>query len=309
MRNNRAQIAFKLSKRLVDFLQLLWLFTQDDFPTFVIPNAAFGTFATLSKKVVSEPAHVWGYQTVLRRLPLLLLFNWSNLLIFDLANQRLPASVMEDQLNKPWRPLPSGKIDQQQTRYWLLVAIPLTLLFNSFLCVGRETALLFSLTWIYNDLQGGDENWLIRNIVIACAFFLYNIGSLKVASGAQDSISMTGYSWTTMVSAVILTTMHVQDLKDQVGDRARGRRTAPLVLGDKLARWTIAVPIVIWSFVCSYIWDLELRYSAFPTLIGLYVANRALQRRNEQEDRRTWQLWCLWTALLYTLPALAEITH
>lgn len=309
MRKKVAQIASQMLKRFVDFLQLLWLFTQDDFTTFVVPNTAFGTIAALSKKLVSEPAHGWGYQTVFRRLPLLIIFKWSNLLVFDLANQRLPASVMEDQLNKSWRPLPSGKINQQQTRYWLLAAIPLTLLVNYFLCVERETALLFSLTWIYNDLQGGDENWLIRNIVIACAFFPYNLGSLKIASGAQDSMSMTGYSWTATVSAVILTTMHVQDLKDQVGDRARGRRTAPLVLGDKLARWTIAVPLVIWSFVCPYVWDLELRYSAFPTLIGVYVANRTLQRRNEQEDRRTWQLWCLWTALLYTLPALTEITH
>lgn len=309
MRYNVVKKAFQMLKRIVDFLQLFWLFTKNDFTTFVLPNSAFGAFATLSKKVVSEPALEWGYQTVLRRLPLLIFFNWSNLLVFDLANQRLPASVVEDQLNKPWRPLPSGKISQQQTRYWLLVAIPLTLLFNSFLCVERETALLVSLTWIYNDLQGGDENWLIRNTILASAFFLYNLGSLKVASGAQDSISVTGYSWTATVSAVILTTIQVQDLKDQVGDRARGRRTAPLVLGDKLARWTIAVPLVIWSFVCPYVWDLELGCLAFHTLIGVYLANRVLQRRNEQKDRRTWQLWCLWTALLYTLPALAEITH
>ena len=31
------------------------------------------------------------------------------------------------------------------------------------------------------------------------------------------------------------------------GDRARNRRTLPLVLGDWIARWTIAVPVMIWS--------------------------------------------------------------
>ncbi|KAL2045991.1 hypothetical protein ABVK25_011880 [Lepraria finkii] len=85
-------------------------------------------------------------------------------------------------INKPWRPLPTGRISQRQTRYLMLIAMPLVLLLDSVLSVWKETALLFNLTWIYNDLRGGDDSWLVRNLVIAFAFFL---GSLKVASGAS----------------------------------------------------------------------------------------------------------------------------
>lgn len=41
--------------------------------------------------------------------------------------------------------------------------------------------------------------------------------------------------------------MHSQDMKDQDGDRSRGRRTAPIVLGDVVARSTIAISF--WSVV------------------------------------------------------------
>ena len=239
---------------------------------------------------------------VLRRLPLVLFFNWSNLLVFDLANQRLPDSIKEDMINKPWRPLPMGRISQQQTQRLMLIVMPLTLLLNSVLDVWKETALLFVLTWLYNDLGGGDGNWLVRNLIISLAFFLYNIGSLKVASRAfghaEDVLGSVAYGWTAVISAVILSTMHVQDLKDREGDRTRGRQTASLVLGEPIARWTIAVPVIFWSFACALIWNIWI----WPIGFGFYVAYRVLWAQGKEEDRRTWKLWCVWTTVLYLLP-------
>jgi 1,4-dihydroxy-2-naphthoate octaprenyltransferase len=108
-------------------------------------------------------------------------------------------------------------------------------------------------------------------MVIASAFGVYNLASAKVATtatamytnGARSGsgiavapagISNLGYTWTILVSAVIFTTMHVQDLKDVVGDRARGRCTAPIVLGRQIAAYTIAVPVIVWSTVCPWFW-------------------------------------------------------
>lgn len=62
------------------------------------------------------------------------------------------------------------------------------------------------------------------------------MGSAKVAIGgrviddAENLLSSAAYDWTTLVSNNIVTTMQVQDLKDQSGDCVRGRPTAPLVL-------------------------------------------------------------------------------
>ena len=167
----------------------------------------------------------------------------------------------------------------------MLVAIPAVILSNSALSVWKETALLFSSTWIYNDLGGGDDNWLVTNIIIAFAFFLYNLGSLRVACGASSQaehlMGSAAFGWTAAISAVILTTMHVQDLKDQEGDRAHNRQTVPLVLGDTLARWTIAGSVLFWSWVCALFWGLWI----LPIGTGSYAAYRVLWERGKEADR------------------------
>lgn len=289
---------------VVESLRTIGLFTKDDFYTFVVPNTIFGVSAALSGRLMA--GHARNLSAVLPRLPFVVFFNWSNLLIFDLANQRLPESIEEDRFNKPWRPLPAGRISQRQTRHLMITIMPIVVLLNSLLSVWKETALLFTLTWIYNDLKGGDDNWLVRNIIIAFAFFLYNLGSLKVAIGASevsvsDPVSSAAYGWTAIISAVIVTTMQVQDLKDQIGDSARGRQTAPLVLGELIARRTIAIPVLFWSFACALVWGLWV----LPVAVGSYVAYRVLWKRGVDDDRRSWKLWCLWTAILYLLPLLS----
>jgi 4-hydroxybenzoate polyprenyltransferase len=296
-------------------LVVFWLLTQDDFATFVLPNTAFGIFGALSGSMLTGP-HCRTVD-VLLRLPLVVLFNWSNLLIFDLANQRLPESIKEDALNKPWRPAPSGLITSNGIRRAMLMCIPAVILFNHVAFqTGFEATALAVLTWLYNDLSGGDEHWMIRNGIIAVAFGLYNEGSLKVAGGSmawfqgRDLALVTttsmGLGWIVVVSGVILTTMHVQDLKDQEGDKARGRHSAPLILGDKTARWTIALPVIFWSFFCPWYCGLSLLPSgAGCFLLGGGVVIRCLTLSGRASDRRTWQLWALWTVSLYILPALS----
>ncbi|KAL6720839.1 hypothetical protein ACLMJK_002764 [Lecanora helva] len=186
--------------------------------------------------------------------------------------------------------------------------MPLVLITHYMLRVWKETALLFNLTWIYNDLKGGDEDWLVRNIVIALAFFLYNLGSLKVASGVashpEEALGIAAYGWTALISAIILSTMQIQDLKDQDGDRARGRQTAPLILGELIARRTIAVFIIFWSLVCSMIWGNWI----LPSVAGFYVAYRVTWQQGKSNDRQSWKLWCMWTAVLYLLPWLSNVS-
>ncbi|KAK8024207.1 UbiA prenyltransferase family [Apiospora rasikravindrae] len=283
----------------VKAVSLFWLFTVDDVATFVVPNVAFGLCGALSKPIAApEPSNAANF---IFRLLQVVFFTWSNLLVFDLANQRLPEAVREDALNKPWRPIPRGLVTSVQARRAMLLCMPLIPGANYLLGVGVETALLFVLTWLYNNLQGGDENWICRNIIIAAAFYLYNSGSVKVVC-INCNVTDMGAAWTIMVSGVILTTMHVQDLKDQQGDSARGRRSAPLVLGDAPARWTLAVPICIWSYSCAQFWDVGLTAGSAVVILGFVVATRCVGYSGKQSDRRTWKLWALWLATLYMLP-------
>lgn len=219
--------------RLIELPLLLWHFTESNFPTFVLPNTAFSLLAALAAPILTDrPEHLTPADLLLRALPQVILFNWVNVLVFDLANQRLPESRLEDQLNKPWRPLPTNKISSETTRRLMLFVIPAVLAISSLLGVGTQSALVLLLTWVYNDLHGGDE--IIRDLIIAFGYGLYLASSLQIAIGPDYQITGNGYRWITMLSGIILTTMQVQDLKDQVGDRSRGRKTIPLVLGDLL---------------------------------------------------------------------------
>jgi hypothetical protein len=287
-------------------IQNFWLFTSSDLATFVVPNTVFGVCCALAGPpfVNSLPL---SSSAILSRIPLIILFNLSNTLIFDLANQRLWESVQEDKLNKPWRPIPSGRMTRSEVRKAMQIAIPAVLAFNHyFLSAGAETACIMVGCWVYNDLKVSDDSLILRNAIASLAFGVFNWSSLKVAIGGHaeylPKVAEAGSAWIWIYSGVIFTTLHVQDLKDQAGDRVRGRSTAPLVIGDGLTRWTLAVPITLWGPVCAMHCEASLYYAVLVSVLGAYVAWRCLRHREQAQDRWTWQLWCFWTAMLSLLP-------
>ncbi|KAI1425700.1 UbiA prenyltransferase family-domain-containing protein [Xylaria sp. FL1777] len=291
--------------------KLIWVFTESNCDTFIIPNTAFGVLGAFAQSVLIE-----GYQhpstalEILWRLLLTLAFNWCNVFIFDLANQRSPESIQEDLINKPWRPIPTGKVTTAEARRVLLVAIPLVLLFNYTLGVWRQGLFILVLTWMYNDIRGSDE--VVRDLIISVAYGLFNSASLEIAVGGGEytdiSISRGGLVWTTMISAVILTTMQVQDLKDQGGDRTRGRKTIALYVGDRFSRVSIAFFVCFWSVICSLFWDLRPYGYIVPAITGTVTAYRVLAKNTSKEDdAASWRWWCLWTITLYLLPIISLI--
>ncbi|KAL2870704.1 UbiA family prenyltransferase [Aspergillus lucknowensis] len=296
----------------VELLSLLWEFSESDVPTFVLPNTAFGLLAALAAPALTDVARspsLWPL--VVRGVPRMLLFNWVNVFIFELANQRLPESVKEDLANKPWRPLPRGRITPTQTRQLLLGAVPAVIAMSTALGVGNESALILLLAWMYNDLRGGDE--LTRDLIIAIAYDIFLVSSLRIGimatttatgTAAPVRISATGYSWLMIIGCVITTTMQVQDLKDQVGDRLRGRKTWPIVLGDGASRKWIATCVPFWSIVCVRFWKTPLLVSAIPVLLGLWVCVCVLLKTG---DARAWRWWCLWQVALYGLPIYSSL--
>nr|WBQ21651.1 (-)-beta-trans-bergamotene synthase [Stachybotrys sp.] len=288
--------------RMAFFVHLLWLFIESDFLTFAIPNTAFGIFSAMASPVLTKtPAPALG--VLIQRFPLVLGYNTMNLLVFDLANQRAASSVVEDCINKPWRPIPQGKITTTQTRRMMLVGIPVILAMNYMFGVWQQGIMIHILTWLYNDLQGGDEVF-IRELIIAIAYGLFNSGSLAVAIGPEVPLGPLALAWISIISGVILTTMQIQDLKDQKGDKTRGRRTMALFIGERFSRVSIAFFICFWTLACSYFWNLGAVAFALITAIGSMVVLR-LFLCAPNEHATTWRWWCFWHASLYALPVSA----
>lgn len=163
------------------------------------------------------------------------------------------------------------------------------------------------LDWMYNDLGGADEHYVVRNIVNALGFVCYSSGSLRIASGYPDiRLNRLAYGWLAIVFLIVASTLQIQDLPDQEGDRARHRSTAPLVLGHEWARWTVAVPVLAWSLLCPLFWSVNIYAYVLPVVVGGYLAGRVLLLRSVAADEISWKLWCVWTGTLYLLPLAKE---
>lgn len=111
---------------------------------------------------------------------------------------------------------------------------------------------LMNLEYWYNGLKGADSNCVTRNLINACEYMCFTSEVLQVASEPFiSSLKPLAYQWLLVMGPVILTILQLQDMSDQEGDRLRRRWTVPLVVGDSAARWTIAILVGFWSWLCS----------------------------------------------------------
>jgi 4-hydroxybenzoate polyprenyltransferase len=228
-----------------------------------------------------------------------MLWTWSNLWIFNLANQRLPNSILEDSINKPWRAIPSGRLSSNAARYLLICSIPLVYISTLYLGGREESVILMVLTWIYNDLGAADENFFVRHINNALGFVGFAAGATQVLCGP---LTTTTYEWLAVIAAVITFTVQFQDMEDQEGDRERGRRTLPIVLGDGLTRVVNALVILAFSFIAPAFWMLGWEGYVLPVVLGGAISGRTLFTTTLLADKKTFKLWCIWLIGLYLLP-------
>ena len=284
----------------------MWLFTRSDLKTVVFPQAAFAFFNALSGRILSASAS-WNLIDVSVRVVCALAWIWTNLLIEVIANQRLGQSIVEDAVNKPWRPLPSKRLSQDEARRLLMAVIPCAFILSWLLNVTAPSIALMALTWLYNDLGGANEHFLLRNVLNAFGLLCFGAGATFIVGGqTSDTLTSGGLVWFGLMGAVITSTVHVQDLADVEGDSARGRKTLPLVWGDSAARHSAAGLIILWSLLCPACWHLEPSISALPVLFGLCLAILIVRFNSITTDKLAWKLWCLWMAVLFALPLYAD---
>lgn len=145
-------------------------------------ETCFGASGALSGHLLTTNPNP-SQRDMLSRFPNVLVWNWLNLFLFNVANQRLPDSIREDSINRPWRALPSGRLTQLQARRLLLATVPVVFFESYYLGAAREAVILMVLTWTYNDLGGGDEFFAIRSLTNALGYVLYSVGSIRASCG------------------------------------------------------------------------------------------------------------------------------
>lgn len=287
---------------LLYHLYTIWLFTRTDLKTIVIPSTIFGVACCLSGPLLTTNTTPLVLD-VAKRVPVTAFWAWINLLPFTIVNQRQQDSIKEDTENKTWRPLPSKRLTPEQARTTMVIFYLLAI--SSSLWVGGawQSIALVVLGYWYNDLRGADNGYIVRNFINACGYICFISGTLQVTTDLSVvSLTPVAYQWLLITGLVVFTTIQSQDMYDQRGDNLRKRHTVPLVLGDSPARWSIAVPIGLWSYFCTWFWQLDCKGSAASIILGSAIIWRILLKRTTVDDKRSFRLYNLWVMNLYLLP-------
>ncbi|KAI1188031.1 UbiA prenyltransferase family-domain-containing protein [Nemania serpens] len=254
----------------------------------------------------SEQEGAIPWSRVLMRSPRVIFWVWINLLPFTIDNQRQPAAIIEDRQNKPWRPMPSGRMTEAQAKALMLVFYLLAISTSLRLGGLRQSLSLIVLGYGYNDLGLADWHWVSRNAINALGFCSFASGALDVMLGRSHSgLRFNVSGWLSIIAGVVFSTVQTQDMADQAGDRLRGRVSLPLAVGDARARWLTSVPMVAWSLICPRFWRISDGPDIVIGLLGMAVSCRLLLYRDVRTDKRTFRLWNMWMAGLYALPLWA----
>jgi 4-hydroxybenzoate polyprenyltransferase len=119
--------------------------------------------------------------TDISRLPSVMFWIWLHLLQFDVSNQTQKPE--EDEMNKRDRPLPSKRISLRNALILRWALVPACLGLSAVYSVQTLYAsiALVTLTIIYDDLRASARGWIVRNVVNACGFASFEVGSTLVA--------------------------------------------------------------------------------------------------------------------------------
>jgi 4-hydroxybenzoate polyprenyltransferase len=124
------------------------------------------------------------------------------------------------------------------------------------------------------------------------------VDELGIYSHATKVLAHSGAS-------LVFTTIQVQDLRDQEGDKLIDRQTFPLILGDAPTRSITAVAVMTWSFACPLYWGLGVVGCAVPILTGAIVSAHMLICRSRERDQTSFRLVAAWWVSLYFLPMMS----
>ncbi|KAH7904666.1 UbiA prenyltransferase family [Hygrophoropsis aurantiaca] len=270
-RNSRAHVTLS---RAAHHLQTIFLFTRSDYKTILFP-------VTLSAAAASPSAGLGD-------LAYTVTWIWFHLLQANVSNQTY--SKHEDLVNKPWRPLPSGRINVHESRKlrWSLVVICLGLSSWFGRGVVFSSAALSVVEFIHDDL-GFSHHPVYKNLCNVGGYLTFELGATLILS-SKTSLDRVTFIALCMSGLIIFTTIHAQDFGDAEGDRISGRRTLPIVAPEG-SRTYILAALPLWSLILPTIWDLGPLSSVIFIMMGAFVGVQYFRFRDAPHDELSYVLY------------------
>ncbi|KAI0058427.1 hypothetical protein BV25DRAFT_1830078 [Artomyces pyxidatus] len=265
------------------------LFTWTDYKTIFLPITAFAC-ATGPVHSISNLVQCW-------------IWMWLHLLLCNVSNQA--RSREEDAVNRPWRPLPAGRITESQAvgLRWAIVALCIcwSLLYDQDLVL--TTLGLVATTFLYDEL-GVASHIVGKNFCNIGGYTSFEVGATRVIS-ATPSMDFVSITAVILSGLLIFTTIQAQDFPDVDGDKALGRMTFP-IYAPEFSRTFTLLATVAWSIFLSWYWAIGPITTAFFVGLGTYVGSRYYLLRTLDVDKRSYLIFNIWLMLAHILPLHAR---
>ncbi|TFY57492.1 hypothetical protein EVG20_g8526 [Dentipellis fragilis] len=257
-----------------DVAWTLVLFTYTDFKTIFFPVTVF---ACVCAPVASATRLAQGMAWI-----------WLHLLQCNVSNQYKTAR--EDAVNRPWRPMPSGRVSPAAGHALRWALIPLCVAAS--LVYGMDVALvsagLTATTLVYDEI-GLAGHWIGKNACAVSGYAMFEIGATKIM-GSTPRLDTTAILAILCSISIILTTIHAQDCPDVAGDRAQGRVTFPIYAPEG-ARLVILCATAAWSLLLTRLWHMNAIAGVLFCTFGAYVGLRYYFLRSVAADRQSYLVY------------------
>ena len=235
---------------------------------------------------------------------------WIHQFMCNVSNQA--RGRVEDAVNKPWRPLPAGRVTEHQAFVlrWVTVAA-------CFACSALHgpdlvlTTLGLFLTTLAYDEGGLSGHYFGKSLCNIGGYTTFEIGATKLMGASTFAPITVPYSYQTLAypalgptrdldvvsltavaisGALIFTTIQAQDFADVEGDAALGRKTFP-IYAPGLSRVASLLAMCAWSLVLACFWGVGPLCGGAFVAFGSFVGCRFYFLRTAEEDARSYVLY------------------
>ncbi|KAF4621148.1 hypothetical protein D9613_000280 [Agrocybe pediades] len=254
----RLQLTHAL-QRLSYHIETIYLFTRSDYKTILLPVTVFSVSAS----------SIFQARALVRTL----IWTWLHLLQANVSNQTF--SGHEDIVNKPWRPLPSGRVTVHQARGFRFFLMALCLGVSYFLGpkIAVASLALTAVEVLHDDVLMSHHP-LLKNLCNVGGYLTFEIGATLSMTPTQE-LDGTAYTALTCSALLILTTITAQDFADVEGDKLSHRRTMPIIAPNG-SRW---------------VWGLDMYSGCGFLALGTLVGLRYFCFRDPRSDRSSYVLY------------------
>jgi len=261
-------------------------------------SASFGPSLIFSVAAMRTPRASPTSTSIFSRYLFLILWTALYIYFFDLLNQII--GLAEDRINKPDRPLPQGKVTIAGAKLRCAAVLTAFLSMSLYYPSVLPETLCWALTTAFLCLTPAGQHWFGKNCIGMTA------GSWALLSTSWKAIAPATTQSRHMVCAIALwvgLVMHIQDLRDAKGDAVIGRKTLPLVFGERTGRAIITFCLLPLGFGVLWLGGVTQSGSHVLAAIHLYLAWRVMQTTaGPRYDHRTYMIY------IYTLCLILAFT-